>query len=532
MKKLLIIIPFVLFSLHTISAKDRLTFTGGTSTYIEKEVLDKDGNIYVCGYSSSSWGNPVRAYKKYEDGFVAKYDSSFNLVWNTFLGDSLSDKCYDIKLDKSGNVYVCGYTGNSWGSTVRAYTASTDGFVAKLSTDGSLLWNSYLGGNYYDFCYGLSLDTIGNIYVCGYSSYPWGNPILSFLGSENGFLAKLNKNGTYLWNTFFSGGALSIGACYGVTTDDSSNVYVCGYSNTKSWGNPIRAYSGSRDGFAAKLTTNGTLSWNTFFGGSSSDECNDIKIDSVGNLYVCGYSSSTWGTPIRAYNSFDDAFVIKLTNSGNLLWNTFLGGTSYYAGGRSLALDSAKNIYLCGYSGSNWGTPVRAYTSSSSSYYDGCVVKLTNDGSLVWNTFLGLAANDYAYGIGLDNNGKIYVSGYSFGTWGNPINAYSGGTTSQGFLVRLTKSGSIDVLTDSSTTNLNKEYFDEIKINPNPVTGSFILSGVDFGQLVLFDVMGRVVFKSTLVGNSQVNVSSLSKGVYTAEIITLKGKVVKKLIKQ
>src|SRR5439155_638026 len=95
----------------------------------------------------------------------------------------------------------------------------------------------------------------------------------------------------------------------------SGNVYVTGYS-TATWGSPVRAYSSGIDAFAAKLDSSGNLTWNTFLGGSGTDLGKGIAVDGSGNVYVAGYSNASWGSPVRAYiSSFFDAFVAKITQA-------------------------------------------------------------------------------------------------------------------------------------------------------------------------------------------------------------------------
>ena len=71
------------------------------------------------------------------------------------------------------------------------------------------------------------------------------------------------------------------------------------------------------------------LTWNTFLGGSGDDIGIAIAVDGSGNVYVSGQSNATWGSPVRPYTLDEDAFVAKLNSSGNLIWNTFLGGSGY-----------------------------------------------------------------------------------------------------------------------------------------------------------------------------------------------------------
>jgi len=111
-----------------------------------------------------------------------------------------------------------------------------------------------------------------------------------------------------------------------MAVNDSGSVYVTAYS-TATWGTPVRAYSSGNDAFAARLAGNGSLTWNTFLGGTGDDQGVGIAVDGSGNVYVTGPSSVSWGTPVRTYSSSYDAFAAKLAGNGVLTWNTFLGGS-------------------------------------------------------------------------------------------------------------------------------------------------------------------------------------------------------------
>ena len=300
-----------------------------------------------------------------EGGFKAgSYDARFPLAidlvqtWNTFLGSS-TGFCSgrNIVVDTSGNVYVTGESSATWGSPVRPFAGWRDAFVAKLNKNGALLWNTFLGGpTYADYGIGIVVDTNGNVYVAGYSNASWGSPIRPFVGSDDAFVAKLNDSGALQWNTFLGGSGADRGT--DIALDTGGNIYVAGYSNA-SWGSPVRPFAGYDDAFAAELNNSGALQWNTFLGGSTKDDlCFDIAVDMSGNVYVAGDSYATWGSPVRPFAGIDDVFAAKLNNSGALQWNTFLGSLDYDFGG-DLALDTSGNVYVVGVSYLAWGSPVR-----------------------------------------------------------------------------------------------------------------------------------------------------------------------------
>ena len=116
---------------------------------------------------------------------------------------------------------------------------------------------------------------------------------------------------------------------------------LCCRDSNATWGNPVRPYTGAYDAFAARLDNNGSLIWNTFLGGGN-DVGNGIAVDAGGNVYVTGTGFETWGNPVRPFSGSLNAFAARLNSSGGLVWNTFLGGGNYDVG-TGIAVDSGGN---------------------------------------------------------------------------------------------------------------------------------------------------------------------------------------------
>ncbi len=345
---------------------------------------------------------------------------SGELSWNTFLGGSTLNSSEGIAVDSSGDVYVTGYSFGTWGNPVSPFTGYNDAFVAKLrAADGSLIWNTFLGGTKDNNGYAIAADSNGRVYVTGTSGSSWGNPVSPFAGGYyDVFVACLNADGTLIWNTFLGGN--NYDESCGIAVDASGGIYVAG-DGFETWGTPLNAFAGTNDGWIAKLDANGNLIWNTFFGGTGNVYGVGMAFDSSrGSIYVTGNSDSTWGNPAGAFTPGSDPYVVKLSAAdGSLVWNTFLGGGSDY--GESIAVDSNGAVYVAGrLSSATWGTPVSPYPGGSN---DGFVAKLNPvDGTLAWNTFVGGDYLDYPIGIAADKGGNLYVTGQSYTTWGNPIN--------------------------------------------------------------------------------------------------------------
>ncbi len=396
------------------------TFLGGAwDDQPYATAVDANGSIYVAGYSLATWGAPIRSWSGgFVDAYVAKLSSSGVLQWNTFLGGSTADHGYGIAVDGAGNVYVTGWSDGTWGAPLNPFAGEEDVFIAKLNTNGVLQWNTFLGGPGYEEGWAVFVDAVGNIYLAGGTYETWGSPMAPYAGGEDGFVAKLNNLGTVVWNTFMGGAGND--SLRSLAVSAAGSAYVAGFSDM-TWGSPVRSFSsGYFDAFAAKIYSTGGLEWNTFLGSSDWDEAYGIALDSGSNAYVTGWSNADWGTPVRAFDVGPDGFAVKLSPSGALSWNTFLGGSSddlAYAA----AVDSGGTLYVAGESLGTWGSPAIPFSSN----YDAFAARVGGDGALLWNAFLGGSDSDLGRTMALDATGNIYVVGKSSATWGSPVRPYT-----------------------------------------------------------------------------------------------------------
>ena len=170
-----------------------------------------------------------------------------------------------------------------------------------LAIDPVLLYSTYLGGSLEDKGYGIAVDSAGNAYVTGqtYSSnFPIQNPLQS--GNKGGFdviVAKLNPSGSALVYSTYLGGSSGEGS-NGIAVDSAGNAYVVGYTGSSHFPtqNPLQPpyMGGFSDTFVAKLNPNGSaLVYSTYLGESVYDYGVGIAVDSAGNAYVTGYTNSS-----------------------------------------------------------------------------------------------------------------------------------------------------------------------------------------------------------------------------------------------
>ncbi|MBI5034784.1 MAG: SBBP repeat-containing protein [Chloroflexi bacterium] len=196
-------------------------------------------------------------FGKYDHAYPVTIDPT--LTWNSFFGAGGSHEAKAIAFDPNGNVFVVGSSSGTWGSPVRSFSPTgSDAYVAKLDATGALIWNSFLGTAGSDFGKSVGVDLDGNVFVIGKSLNTWGTPNRPFSSGSDVFVAKLNSNGVLQWNTFLGGVSDEDGDS--IVLDLNGNIHLVGVS-AASWGTPVRPFSSGYDAFVAQLNSSGTLQW-------------------------------------------------------------------------------------------------------------------------------------------------------------------------------------------------------------------------------------------------------------------------------
>jgi gliding motility-associated-like protein len=333
-----------------------------------------------------------------------------------------------------------------------------------------LIYSTYIGGTNSDVARAIKVDASGNAYISGYSSLG-GYDITSGAyqpiykgGNTDGFVTKLNNNGSQLvYSTYLGGNGND--TIIDLFLDNSNNVHLVGASFSTNFPTTPTAFQTSLvatnfDGFITKLNYNGSqLIYSSLLGGNGMDGIKSVFVNNSGEAYVTGYTNSTnfTVTPISGVlqNSLSlgqDAFVAKINASGSsVLLSTYLGGNGTdvpYA----IRVDNSGNVYVAGKTSSTNFPLANPTQNINKGNFDVMFCKITpNFNSFLISTYLGGSNADECHDMEINNANEIYLTGITtssnFTTTAGCYDNSNNGGGGDCFLTKLNSNGSVSFST-------------------------------------------------------------------------------------
>ncbi len=299
-----------------------------------KDVAPSDlGSIFV--------GGAVRVHrdgkKPYRDGYVAAYDTSGANLWTSTTHGGDATTVTGVAPDTLGNVFLTGFTAepntNRGGSVL----------LAKYGAAGEELWTHHLGGDVKSMGVGAAAGPDGNVVITGWTLGSFAGP---HLGDQDVFVSKYDADGIHLWSKQYGTASHDLPA--GVTIDDLGYVYVAGQTSGGLAG-PAPQVFGMYDAFVSKIAPDGEIVWSQQIGSSMSESCFGVATDSQGNVFITGDTTGEFGGPRQGRV---DVFVSKFDSAGSPRWTLQLGSpASERAAG--IAVDAEDNVLVVGYTDGN-----------------------------------------------------------------------------------------------------------------------------------------------------------------------------------
>ena len=235
-------------------------------------------------------------------------------------------------------------TGSSFGFGFRL--GSYDPSRTLVIDPVSISYSGYIGGYLQDIGLAIAVDAAGNAYVVGQTNSSEATfpvkvgPFLHNDGQTDVFVCKVTTVGTLVYCGFIGGD--SSDRARGVAVDAAGEAYVVGWTRSDSDkdrfpvknGPGLTYFGGTSDAFIAKVSADGTtLLFCGYLGGSDHDEGKNVALDNSGNAYVTGGTKSTDWTQIPASGVAQpvaggggDAFVVEVSNAGQAVTGTYIGG--------------------------------------------------------------------------------------------------------------------------------------------------------------------------------------------------------------
>ncbi len=293
---------------------------------------------------------------------LAKFNSSGTIQWQRRAGTGAQDFAGKMALSPTEDVYFSG-------STTSFGTGSFDAYVAKFNSSGTVQWQRAIGSTSAERANGIAVDSAGDVYLVGLNQQTY----------SGGLLVKLNFAGTNQWQRKIGNFGQPTTTLLAAVADSSNNVYAVG--NT--FITPTQGF------FLAKYNSSGTQQWQRFLSGGGNESCENISIDSAGNIYLFGRTTSSGA-------GSNDFMLAKYDTNGTIQWQRTLGGTGndQAFGG---AIDADGNLYAIGQTDALASGEV-------------LIAKLPSDGSLTGTYSLAGYSISYATSSLSDTGGSAGVN--------------------------------------------------------------------------------------------------------------------------
>jgi len=402
--------------------------------------VDTNGSVYVTGYTFGGLDGNTNAGNGNSDLFLVKYDANGTRQWTRQLGTNGTEVAQAVATSRRSTgeveVYVVGRTsGGSTGTGLdgNVQLGGYDIVLVKYDATGNKLWTRQTGTPGEDTASSVTSDGGGNVYVTG--TVPVDLVTGASLGSNDVVLLKYDAAGTrvalrQLGSVNTADPTRRSDWGLGVAADRSRGVYVAGYAEgaigtTTSAGDKdavvVKYLEGCEVntpgkcalGYGWGRATPPPAGWVHQFGNAVDQYAYATALSPLGGLYATG--DTLGGLHGNTSAGGSDVFLVKYDTQGNRLW-TRQFGTASDEQAYGLATDATGNLYIAGGTVGSFGGP-------NVGGFDAFLMKLDANGSVLWRRQLGSNAFDLAMAVAVGTDGKVYVTGFTYGGINGNTNA-------------------------------------------------------------------------------------------------------------
>jgi len=334
---------------------------------------------------------------------IAFSQTAPGIDWQIALGGTGADKAKCVKSTTDGGFIVVGRAASTDGDVIGNHGSQDDVWIVKLDKDGKKLWAKAYGGSDYDYGNYVQQTTDGGYIVLG-AAFSKNGDVTGFHEGMDIWVLKLDSNGNLQWQKCYGGSDNDYGSSIQLTPD--GGYVIAGY--TSSYDGDVSDNHGAEDYWVIKITATGGIEWQKCYGGTYSEEANEIENTSDGGYIVAGQTNSANGdvTPKYRDESQSDYWIVKLSKNGSIEWQKCYGGS---LNENCNSIKATKDGYiLAGTTASNDGD-----VKGSHGNQDYWVVKLDISGNIVWQKCYGGSLYDFANAILPLKDGGFVIAGTS-----------------------------------------------------------------------------------------------------------------------
>lgn len=242
------------------------------------------------------------------------------LKWITDAGGNNDDGESEGKVIAVSNGYIiCGKTNANYPAFGVPAGRGNDAYLAKYDVDGNIVWRHIYGGSGEDFFNTIAQTDDGGFLAVGHTSSNDGDVSGNHGGDEDAWVVKISGNGILQWQKCYGGSGndafLSI-------TAEATGCIIAGTTNSRD--GDITSWFGNYDVWIVKLSSTGTIAWQSNYGGSKFEESRGIVKNTDGTYTFAGTTlSSNQQVGSHAGGSYD-TWVVKISNIGSIIWKKFM----------------------------------------------------------------------------------------------------------------------------------------------------------------------------------------------------------------
>ena len=374
---------------------------GGTNfDYAYSITRTYDGGYIIAGGSESRNGDVIPRTGSVDsivDAWIVKLCPTGAIQWQKCYGGSGQDYANCIHQTSDGGYIFCGVS-YSINGDVSVNKGRGDVWVVRTNSIGQLLWQKTYGGSQDEWGEFIRQTADGG-YIVACQAYSRDGDVLDHhyaAGVENTdyWILKLDNNGNIEWQK--SLGGYGEDHVYGLMQTADGNYLVMGNAVTAGMGDITGGHSGSKDMWVVKLSATGNIVWQKCYGGSQSEAGLSFLQTADGGYLLAGATQSNDGD-VSGNHGGTDGWLVKINDTGGIQWQKCYGGTGTEGPEKIMKVTGG---YLM--AGENY---------SAHGDIDYWLAQVNDTGLLLWQRSAGGSNDEYLHGVAASDDGGFVVAG-------------------------------------------------------------------------------------------------------------------------